>query len=881
MNFVMKVAPAAGLLICSTALACGGAVCGSVAASAGADRDEQAGCCGDSKEHAAVATVASPTHAAEIVSCCGSSADACAGDAAPAADTIDPVELAERNEHYTDLVAQHVPAAAFDSLEPRYQKMIASALEQHLGENAEGGFIPAFCFQPGTNDRVVSVFKDVFDTIAPNRYQLTNRWSGAVASGSAGSLGEPITLTWSFVPDGTFVPSGVGEGGGNSDLFARMDAFYGGDRAAWQQVYFDMFDRWEAITGLNFVFEPNDDGAPLFDAPGVLGVRGDLRMAGKSIDGNSGILAYNFFPQVGDMVVDTADNFYADISNDSQKLFNVLKHEHGHGMGLLHVCPIEESKLMEPFVSTNFTGAQHDDIRGAHRLYGDFFEPNDTPSLATDLGNVAPGDTRDIGDLPGQLVSFGSRASIAGSDADVYRFTLTSPATLTGAAFPVGLNYQDNPQNCGGAPGSCCSGVFIDSNVQGDLRIEILDASGLVLASQNANGAGQNEVLAGVPLTLAGTYFLRVSTVNNNDQVQLYRADLSFADPPFLGPAIQAPNGVPSELDPGVGTNFLVTIDPRDDVLVPGSEELLYRGDGGAFISTPLIPTGVPGEYNAPLPAFACADEPQFYIAAEGQTDGVVTFPPTAPSTVFEALVGTTVVAADLDFETSPGWTVSSTASDGQWDRGVPVNNGRDDPPADFDGSGQCWLTDNDQFNDNSDVDGGATTLISPVYDVTGGAEVSYAYWFADSVNPIGPEDFFRVDVSFNGGSSWQTVRNYDQNDTVNQWQTDSFSVSPADATANFRIRFIVAENDPGDVLEAGLDAFKIVGVQCEDPVVPDCPGDTNGDGAINADDLLAILGAFGTATTDGPAGGDVTDDGLVNADDLLLVLGSFGVTCP
>ncbi len=58
------------------------------------------------------------------------------------------------------------------------------------------------------------------------------------------------------------------------------------------------------------------------------------------------------------------------------------------------------------------------------------------------------------------------------------------------------------------------------------------------------------------------------------------------------------------------------------------------------------------------------------------------------------------------------------------------------------------------------------------------------------------------------------------------------------------------------------------------------CPGDTNGDGLVNADDLLTVLAAFGTSVAGGPGAGDLTADGLVNADDLLQVLASFGLAC-
>ncbi|GEM_PF-5177123 len=69
------------------------------------------------------------------------------------------------------------------------------------------------------------------------------------------------------------------------------------------------------------------------------------------------------------------------------------------------------------------------------------------------------------------------------------------------------------------------------------------------------------------------------------------------------------------------------------------------------------------------------------------------------------------------------------------------------------------------------------------------------------------------------------------------------------------------------------------INTDCADPNVcaSGCDQDVAGDdGLINADDLLAVLGSFGAATSTG----DATGDGLVNADDLLAILGAFGQSC-
>jgi hypothetical protein len=60
---------------------------------------------------------------------------------------------------------------------------------------------------------------------------------------------------------------------------------------------------------------------------------------------------------------------------------------------------------------------------------------------------------------------------------------------------------------------------------------------------------------------------------------------------------------------------------------------------------------------------------------------------------------------------------------------------------------------------------------------------------------------------------------------------------------------------------------------------LPGCPADTDGDGQVLAEDLAAVLGAWGST---GPKAGsaDVNEDGVVNADDLAEVLAAWG-PCP
>ena len=207
-------------------------------------------------------------------------------------------------------------------------------------------------------------------------YRLNSRWT-TTASGSTGPTGTSATLTWGFVAEGTPIAN-IGDSG----LIGWLDNLYGAGSGGpdltqrpWFNLFEDSFGRWGELVGVDYIYEPNDDGTPHGTAPGVLGVRADMRIGGGFIDGGSNTLAYNFFPNNGDMVIDTGDSaFYSSIALNFRRMRNVLMHEHGHGGGLSHVESATGRFLMEPTINTAFDGPQLDDIRGMQRHYGDVQE---------------------------------------------------------------------------------------------------------------------------------------------------------------------------------------------------------------------------------------------------------------------------------------------------------------------------------------------------------------------------------------------------------------------------------------------------------------------------------------------------------------------------
>ncbi len=721
-----------------------------------------------------------------------------------------------------------------DKLDARMTDFQRTMIDRMIELFEQGTLPPMTCFAPGTDSEFVEAINNLHTLAASISFQANNRWGITATNGGGLSQGDPTTLTYSFVPDGTFVPNLIGVSG-NSNFRAWMNGIYG-SQANWQPLFDQVFARWAELCGLSYQYEPNDDGVTLNNAAGQLGVRGDVRIAAIAIDGNSNTLAYNNFPNDGDMVFDSADNFYNNTNAQSRRLRNVTAHEHGHGIGMNHVCPIESTKLMEPFYSGAYDGPQLDDILLGHRHYGDNDEPNNSLAQTTDLGNV---DTSTF--LGRQNLSIDDN-----SDRDFFEINLTEPAELVIAVAPAADEYLNGPQNFNG---SCSSGTLTDYNSIHNLRISVYTEDDLFnpQATADVNPAGQSEFLT-YQAESTGTVWIEIDASTNTNSVQRYSLTLVGNDLPFLGPILGADE--PETIDPGVTTDFDVTIDPRNDTIV-GTPQLFTSINGGSFIPSNLVSNGGTS-YTATLPAANCDDTVEFFIQAEGDTAGTINLPSLGASEPYTALVGDLIVTLDDDFETNTGWTVSgsvTTAAAGRWQRAVPAgasDSRISDPGEDFDGSGQCYVTGN--ILDNSDVDDGDTILTSPLLELADSPEamISYARWFdnnegGDAANPF--TEIFQVQISNNNGSSWTALETVGPNgpEVSGGWFTKEFRVADfVNPTDQVRVRFI-AKDDFGTIVEAGVDAFTVSGLVCEDPMT-DCPPDLTMDGSLDFFDVSALL---------------------------------------
>jgi choice-of-anchor B domain-containing protein len=169
------------------------------------------------------------------------------------------------------------------------------------------------------------------------------------------------------------------------------------------------------------------------------------------------------------------------------------------------------------------------------------------------------------------------------------------------------------------------------------------------------------------------------------------------------------------------------------------------------------------------------------------------------------------------DFAAPAGWTVQSDPSTtsgfwvfdepyGTYSAGIPFQTEFDHT---LDPEDQCAVTGNASNGSigGDDVDGGATRLFSPVYDLSGMSEphAFYYRWYAVNSNV----DEWQVHVTTNGGASWTLIDSTPDHEPF--WQKKDIDISAiAAGQSAVQFRFTAEDPDPGQVVEAALDDFTL-----------------------------------------------------------------------
>ncbi len=350
-------------------------------------------------------------------------------------------------------------------------------------------------------------------------------------------------------------------------------------------------------------------------------------------------------------------------------------------------------------------------------------------------------------------------------------------------------------------------------------------------------------------------------------------------DATFLGPKITMNTTVPGGMDPNTPLAVSVNVDPRQDT-ISGGVKLHYRnGSSSNWSVIDMALTGLQ-QWGGEVPGMDCNDEPEFYVSVEGSISGLVEHPSGGAANAYNWMIGDLVLAYEDNGNSNGDWTVVNSLVDGGWDRGIPVNCNRGDPSSDYDGSGQCWMTDNSTNGGdcNSDVDEGSTTLTSGVIDLSGvdNPTISYARWFHNSFGAAPNTDTFLVEWSSDYGLNWYELETVGPaGPEVNGgWVQVAFAVNDfAGDVDSIQLRFTASDigADTQSVVEAGVDAISVTSVDCDDSSA--CPADATGDGFVDVSDLLAAIADWGSADSDA----DTDGDGTVGVGDILMMIDAWG----
>jgi len=280
----------------------------------------------------------------------------------------------------------------------------------------------------------------------------------------------------------------------------------------------------------------------------------------------------------------------------------------------------------------------------------------------------------------------------------------------------------------------------------------------------------------------------------------------------------------------------------------------------------------------------------EYYIMAVNSEGIVEYFPPTAPNNSIMFIVGDLPDIYFTDFENGLGdWQVGDLqddASSGIWELAEPIASFNDEgnqvqPGEDYSLEGTyCFITGNGYEDGNGgfdDVDGGRTTLFSPIFTLGSFDEIilSYWYWYTNNVGDNAGNDLWQVLVSNNGGADWQEL--HITSNSAIEWQRKRFILSHyIDLTDAMQFKFIAEDlfydgdaGSGGSLVEAALDDFLIEYFTSGSGIL----GDVNNDEAIDVLDAVLVINMILGTEPLNYATADLNADNQINVQDIILLI--------
>ena len=302
--------------------------------------------------------------------------------------------------------------------------------------------------------------------------------------------------------------------------------------------------------------------------------------------------------------------------------------------------------------------------------------------------------------------------------------------------------------------------------------------------------------------------------------------------------------GAPLTMHPAGGTIDIQISELTLGDLQAGSERLYYDV-GAGLIELPLAPQGG-GTFQAQFPALPCGETMRWFVGARS-TDGILwTFPDTAPYDHLETQVseGQTVLFED-DFETDRGWTAgipSDDATAGIWRRDDPVSGIVSTEDDHTPGGTLCYMT-----GLLGDVDGGATTLVSPILDLSSAGSPMMSFWLYFRRDGFAqPSDRCVIEISNDAGATWTTMEVIKE-DTLTElatWTHHNYRVADwVTPSAMIQMRVRVRDGNLDSKVKALFDDFRVTQEQCGCQINSYCSSSLNSSGSA------AVIASSGSAS--------------------------------
>ncbi|MCP4292048.1 MAG: S8 family serine peptidase [bacterium] len=351
-------------------------------------------------------------------------------------------------------------------------------------------------------------------------------------------------------------------------------------------------------------------------------------------------------------------------------------------------------------------------------------------------------------------------------------------------------------------------------------RIELVGRAGY--STSNANGNYITSVPAGeytVIVSLEGFETQELSGINIVEDLET-TLDIVLHD--NAGPALSNPTGELATSD-NVGP-YPVSVFAYDASAVDNVILNWKIAQASTWNSIEMNPSEE-GIWSAAIPGHPANTEIIYYYLGADGNDRSSFLPESAPGEFFTLLITENMYLTDAEEPGDPEWLIGvpgDEATSGLWVREDPVGteyNGAFVQPENdhtIDPGVACFVTGNANPGDGAgteDVDGGCTTLQTPVFDLSGVDRAVVKYWCWYGEDGFSIDDDFVVEISNDNGNSWveldrivDNAASWNQvNVEINTLQDGSFAL-----TDQIVIRFLACDFNNGGLVEAAIDDFAI-----------------------------------------------------------------------